>query len=709
MFKKFKSNSLFVLFLTLSIILTPFYSAYADDALYGWAKSIGSTGSDYGNSIAVDASGNVYTTGSFAGTVDFDPGTGAANLTSTGSDDIFISKVDSLGNYVWAKSMGGTDSDQSTSIKLDSLGNVYIAGSFESVVDFDPGVSTANLTSAGTSDIFITKLDSDGNYVWAKSMGGVGFDQGLSLVLDSFNNVYTTGVFQNTADFDPGVGVANLIGTYSDIFISKLDSNGDYVWSKSLSGSNYEQGYSITLDGFNNVYTTGYFEGTVDFDPGVGVANLIGTYSDIFISKLDSDGNYIWAKSFEGTGYDYGNSITVDSSGNVYTTGKFFGTADFDPGVGVANLASVALDDIFISKLDSDGNYVWAKSIGDPVSGSGESIARDSLNNLYITGYFRDTTDFDPGIGEANLIGAGGNDIFILKLDSDGNYVWAKSIGGTSIDQGKAIVLDSSNNIYVTGIFRATVDFDPGVGINSLSSISSTRDIFISKLSQVYTPTLTTSPATNTERSTTTLNGEITSTGGANPTIRGFNYGLTTDYGTNTTENGSFSTGTYTSNITNLDCNTTYHYRAYATNSVGTSYGSDLTFTTASCRSSSGSYTQSPYIQQVVNPTTPVIPTTPTQQPSTPTNQTTNTKAEIPTRNVYLTKDRLIGDDIKALQEFLNSKGYTIPQTSYQIALNLPSSDGIYGPKTKQALIDFQKENNLIPDGVFGPKKRGGW
>jgi len=305
MLNKFKLNSLFITFLILTIIFTPLYSVYAD-ASYEWAKQIVGDVLVEGKAITTDTSGNVYTVGDFYSTTDFDPGAGIANLTSARGGDIFISKLDSDGNYVWAKRIGGVELDSSTSIILDSSNNIYVTGYFDDTVDFDPGAGTTNLTSNGNGDIFILKLDSSGNYVWVKKIGEVLVERANSLSIDSSGNMYLTGHFQTfplgTVDFDPGAGTTNLTSAGNgDIFILKLDSSGNYVWVKSIGGISYEAGISVKTDSLGNVYTTGQFYGTTDFDPGAGTANLTSVGSaDIFISKLDSDGNYVWAKSIGG-------------------------------------------------------------------------------------------------------------------------------------------------------------------------------------------------------------------------------------------------------------------------------------------------------------------------------------------------------------------------------------------------------------------------
>jgi Domain of unknown function (DUF4347)/Beta-propeller repeat/FG-GAP-like repeat len=461
--------------------------------------------------VITDNAGNVYTTGYFTGTVDFDLGPGIASLTSAGERDLFISKQDSRGNHLWAKRLGGTDDEFVNGISLDNAGNVYTIGYFYGTTDFDPSASTANLTSVGQYDIFISKLDSNGNYLWAKQFGSVSDDSfkgfhvniggnfhtansvsGISV--DITGNVYTTGVFYGTTDFDPSPSIANLTspGRYT-IFISKLDSSGNYLWAKQLSGSNENSVSGISVDSTGSVYTTGLFTGTTDFDPGAGIANLASGagQSDIFISKLDSSGNYLWAKQLGGSTRVYARSIRLDSANNVYTTGSFYGVADFDPGAGIANLISAGQSDIFISKLDSSGNYLWAKQLGGSSDDSVSDLSVDSTGNVYLTGSLYGTADFAPGAGIANLKSLGHSDIFISKLSSSGNYLWAKQLGGTGDDQANSISLDSAGNVYTTGTFYGKGDFDPGVGIvklfageASLSFGGQVSNSFISKLSQ---------------------------------------------------------------------------------------------------------------------------------------------------------------------------------------------------------------------------------
>lgn len=472
----------------LSISLAAICQTLTAQPNFEWAKNFGGSGFEQGNGIAVDNSGNVYTIGYFAGTADFDPGPGIYSLTANGSADIFISKLDSMGNLVWARAFGSTDWDKGNSIALDNSGNIYATGFFSDTVDFDPGPGVFNLTSVGITDIFICKLDASGNYLWAKSVGGTDYDFGISIKTDDSGNVYTTGNFLDTVDFDPCAATYSItsMGTY-DIFILKLDSSGNYIWVKTFGGQEPQSVSSIDVDASGNVYTTGYFYTSADFDPGPNVFYLISEgENDVFVSKLDSMGNFIWAKQFGNYDEDEGLSIATDNSGNVYTTGTFKVTVDFDPGQGGYNLISTGSEDIFISKLDSTGSFIWAKSFGNISVEKGLDITLDNSGNIYAVGQFTGTVDFDPGPGVFNLNSNGDYDLFICKLTSSGNLVWAKSMGALGVDLGGSIAVDDLNNVYTTGYFQSTVDFDPGPGVHNLTA-SGMGDVFILKLSNSTT------------------------------------------------------------------------------------------------------------------------------------------------------------------------------------------------------------------------------
>lgn len=477
----------------LSVLAFLLIAGYVSNAqpFYNWAKRIGGGSVDRGTSTTVDASGNVYTTGVFVGTVDFDPGAGIQNLVSAGANDVYISKLDATGQLVWAKRMGGTSGDYGNAIAVDASGNLYITGYFWGTADFDPGPGTLNLTAAGFYDSFIAKLDASGNLVWAKSLSSSTGVHATTIAVDASGNVLTTGIINGTVDFDPGTGIYNLTSAGGgDFFVSKLDAMGNFVWAKIIGSAGSDDGESLAIDASGNVYTTGYFQGTVDFDPGPGSQVLSSVDDrDIFISKLDASGNFVWVKHMGGASYDIGYSIKVDASGNVYTAGFFQGTVDFDPGMNIHNLVSEGMTDVFISKLDAAGNFVWAKPLGGSGSDWTHSLVIDASENVYLTGYFEGTVDFNTGTGTHNLTSTGGFDVFVIKLNYFGNFVWAGSMGGPGNDYGQSVSVDVSGNVYTTGYFQETADFDPGANTENLVSAGD-FDIFILKFSNTANLTI---------------------------------------------------------------------------------------------------------------------------------------------------------------------------------------------------------------------------
>ncbi len=448
-----------------------------------WANSFGGNASDSGVAITVDSQGNVYTTGRFMGTVDFDPGVGVSSLTSSGaSADIFVSKMDSTGAFLWARKMGGTGVDSVADIAVDNAGNVYTTGQYTGTADFNPSASTFNLVSKGVSDIFVSKLDSAGNFAWARSMGGTGDDSAAGIGVDSTGNVYTTGYFSGTATFGlntlTSLPLASAGGT--DIFIAKLNSAGTADWARRMGGSGIDSARDLALDAEGRVYITGVFSGAAKFDGSVTLTSAGGT--DIFVSKYDGDGNLNWARRMGGAGEDAGAGIAVDDTGNVYSTGVFQVTADFDPGLGAFSLSSAGATDIFVSRLDEAGSFTWARRMGAPGSETGADIAVDAQGNVLITGQFQGTVDFDPGSAVARIASAGRSDIFVSKLDAGGNFVFARRMGSTTDDVGSGIAVDSVGQVFVTGTFSGAVDFDPGSGISNRTSLGS-EDCFALKLS----------------------------------------------------------------------------------------------------------------------------------------------------------------------------------------------------------------------------------
>jgi hypothetical protein len=360
-------------------------------------------------------------------------------------------------NSLWAAQAGGTGPDGGSRIATDGSDNSFVTGGFRGTATF----GDTTLSSAGFEDIFIAKLDADGNFLWAAQAGGTDSDGGYGIATDGSGNSLVIGGFRGTATF--GDTTLSSAGDL-DIFIAKLDAEGNFLWAVQAGGKNLDASGSIATDGSGNSLVTGWFEATAIF--GDTTLSSAGNY-DIFIAKLDADGNFLWAARAGGTHICTGSGIATDGAGNSLVTGEFSGTATF----GDTTLSG--FEDIFIAKLDADGNFQWAAQAGGTDYAGGFHIATDGSGNSLVTGGLRGTATF----GDTTLSSAGDQDIVIAKSDADGNFLWAAQVGGTGFDGGYGIAMDGSGNSLVTGAFSGTVTF----GDTTLSSTGN-YDIFITEL-----------------------------------------------------------------------------------------------------------------------------------------------------------------------------------------------------------------------------------
>jgi hypothetical protein len=475
------------------------YTIDGTQVTFGTAVRMGGIGEDYASSIALDSSGNIYTTGYFEGTVDFDPGPDTYNLATTGlfDFDVFVTKFDPAGNFIWARSFGGESDDTPMGIAVDAAGNLAIVGNFLDVADFDPGPGTFDLASAGDLDAFVVKLSSDGNFIWAKSFGGLEADSANAVAFGPSGSIHIVGGFADTVDFDPGAGTVELTSAgNADVFVVKLSTNGSLVWAANMGGTFTDTGSAIAVDATGNVFITGSFGDNADFDPGAGEQLLtVSGDNDAFLCKLTSAGTLSWAFGMGGVDFDFGTGVALDADGNVYTIGNFGGDVDFDPSGTNAILSSVGSVDAYIAKYTGAGAFVWAGSVGGADYDSGNAIALDVYGNVYVTGAFASTADFDPGAATANLTAVGSNiDVFTLKLTNAGTFVWVQQQGGTDSETGNAIAVNGLSDVYVAGGFGGTADFDPTAGTFNLISDSGSTDAFVSRLRQ---STFATNASTN--------------------------------------------------------------------------------------------------------------------------------------------------------------------------------------------------------------------
>lgn len=372
--------------------------------------------------IAVDNSGNVFVTGYFQNTIDIDPGPGIVTLTSSGgTNDIFILKLNTAGVYQWAHRIGGGFNDRGRAVATDASGNVYITGNFDGNVDFNPDIAVSFPMSAlGNSDSFILKLDPAGIFTFVRGLRSSSNMSAYDIAVDAGNNIYSIGRYAgSTNDFDPGASSFNMPapGVAVEIYVSKLLADGSFGWAGRIGGTAAEEPNALTLDAAGNLYITGEFNGTPDFDPGPGTFEMSGRS---FALKLTATGNFVWAKSLGGNN---GNDIALDPAGNVIIIGDFDGNMDADPGTSDYFLRSTANTDVFVTQLNTAGDFVWAYNLNNSGyaanSTTGTGLVVDANGNIFTGGTFDATVDLDPGDCTYAADNGGFTNVFFQKLHPD--------------------------------------------------------------------------------------------------------------------------------------------------------------------------------------------------------------------------------------------------------------------------------------------------
>ena len=433
----------------------------------GWVRTWGGIGYDPGYGVATDSLGNIYVVGEFANSVDFDPGEGLDVHVSNGFCDVFLTKFDSTGAFLWAQSWGGPSVEIGHGVAIDGFGNAYVTGYYNGTVDFDPGLSTENHSSIGDEDVYVSSFTATGAFRWARTWGGISEDKGNDVAANEMGDIYVTGYFFDWVDFNPGSGQEwHLSYGYDDPFLSKFDSNGNFQWACTWGGTHYDEGRAVAADDSGNVFVTGVIYGLVDFDPGPGIDQIGTTWYDMYITKFASSGAHQWASVWGGSNTDFGKGVDVDGAGFVYVTGKTYtnGTTD-----------------AFLCKYSPAGSLQKALTWGASSNDSGWSLSVDETGSVYVTGYFEGTVDFDPGSGVENHSSNGGRDAFVSKFDASTVLLWTRTWGGLWEDTGNGVATDLNGNAYIAGQFNASVDFDPSASIEEHAS-NGGNDTFLLKL-----------------------------------------------------------------------------------------------------------------------------------------------------------------------------------------------------------------------------------
>lgn len=368
-----------------------FVAKYNNNGVLQWVQTLTSTGPSEAFAVKVDASGNVIVVGTYGGTAIF----GSTSKTAVGND-VFIVKYNTNGVFQWVKTI--EHFVFSPRLALDNSGNVYITGGFMNTIT----IETTSRTSLGSFDMMLAKFGSDGSLEWLQSAGGTGQDMGTKLTTDAAGNVYVTGHLYYTETFG---GLSVVRKGETDMFVAKYNASGAIQWVQTAGGTSPDNAEAIVLDANGNVYVSGFFQGTASFGT---INKTTNGGPDVFIVKYDNNGSFLDVQTFGGGEADFVKGMAVDNAGSIYVTGSFGGTLTF----GNTSRTGLGDRDIFVVKYNIHGNFQWIQTAGSPGFEEPMDISIDSNKNIYVSGYFNETSNF----GGVSYISTGSTDIFVARL-----------------------------------------------------------------------------------------------------------------------------------------------------------------------------------------------------------------------------------------------------------------------------------------------------
>ncbi len=442
-----------------------------------WARRFGSGSADQeGTALAVhttDCPGVcVVAGGYFHGEVDF--GGAPLSTTTTPNDiDAFVSVLTGEGGHRWSLDFGDQRDQRVRDLAVDSKANVLVTGYFRGVLAL--GQDEHETDPLWEDDVFVAKLSPTGSPVWLRRFGGPttggddAYQAATSIAVDANDDVYVAGTFSGAITFEQEHDATDG----QDIFLAKLDSDGTPAWSKAWDAHGSNNWPRIALGPDGDVYLTGHFSTVLNLGCSTPL-DTKGSSDDAFVARFDGGGQCKWAKQFgSGSGGQFGRALGVHDNGDVVVAFEIGGDIDFGFGV----LKGSGRDVVIARLAGDDGTPAWALRASDPGDQAPDALALDTDGAAIVVGHFSNSLTLADASTSVSLSSNGETDLFVLRLKADGSIDWLQGFGDIANDSARAVALDASGSIFVTGRFRGDVHF----GNTLLSSEGGEGDIFIAK------------------------------------------------------------------------------------------------------------------------------------------------------------------------------------------------------------------------------------
>lgn len=483
-----------------------------------WATAFGLGGSSVGTEIVVDAEGNHYVSGVLQSNVpvDLNPSPLPGDTAFAQPFSIFIAKYNPQGNYLWSHSLPGqisTGQSLFAGLAIAPNGDVALCSGTSQRIDADPSAAELLIGKEDSYTIYVIRYSSDGGLVWAteipltaSSAGntnhqfafkGLSFTSTEALVFSG--TIYVNGQDSLTFDFDAaGAGLElTTNGRRPNFFIGKLDREGRTEWAGLINGSSNsssDQLYDIALDSKDNIYLSGTINGEgafYDFDIGPEEDNLalpVGTRRAAFLVKYDTNGKLL-RTGLTTDGLTNGRSIAIDEADNVYQIGFYTGVVNFNLQEGDPIQIGDGSGNIYLTKYSPNGDFVWGYEAARVAAGSANpvDIFCDQKGYLYLSGSVNGGFNFDFLGGNTPLQAVEPNNSlpFVAKYSTRAELIYAFGFAETFFSAARGVATDAKSNVYVTGSFRNTTDFDPSDGVFELTG-SNINSLFTAKFAPCF-------------------------------------------------------------------------------------------------------------------------------------------------------------------------------------------------------------------------------